>query len=82
MCTSCGNSVFPLYCLDFSVKSHQLRHTYVTNLIVKGLDPKTVQYLAGHENSKITMDVYAAVKYNTLDQLADSVNDAFEKMGF
>ena len=29
-----------------------------------GVDPKTVQYLAGHENSKTTMDIYARVKYN------------------
>jgi len=28
------------------------------------VDPKTVQYLAGHENSKVTMDIYAKVKYN------------------
>lgn len=41
---------------------HQLRHTYITNLIHAGVDPKTVQYLAGHENSKITMDIYAKVK--------------------
>ena len=33
---------------------HQLRHTYITNLIHASVDPKTVQYLAGHQNSKIT----------------------------
>ena len=43
---------------------HQLRHTYITNLIYASVDPKTVQYLAGHENSKMTMDIYAKVKYN------------------
>ena len=30
--------------------------------------PKTVQYLAGHENSKITMDIYAKAKYNRPDE--------------
>ncbi len=48
-----------LYSLDFDVTPHQLRHTYITNLIHASVDPKTVQYLAGHENSKITMDIYA-----------------------
>ena len=38
------------YTLDFNVTSHLLRHTYITNLIHEGVDPKTVQYLAGHEN--------------------------------
>ena len=53
-----------VYTLDFTVSPHQLRHTYITNLIYAGVDPKTVQYLAGHKNSKVTMDIYAKVKYN------------------
>ena len=53
-----------VYSLDFQVTPHQLRHTYITNLIYFGTDPKTVQYLAGHQHSKITMDIYAKVKYN------------------
>lgn len=48
-----------IYSIDFRVTPHMLRHTYITNLIYAGVDPKTVQYLAGHENSKITMDIYA-----------------------
>ena len=43
------------------------------------VDPKTVQYLAGHENSKITMDIYAKVKYNKPEQLAGVVNKAFSQ---
>ena len=69
-----GNVV---YSLDFPVTPHQLRHTYITNLIYKSVDPKTVQYLAGHENSKITMDIYAKVKYNKPEQLAEAVTNAF-----
>ena len=66
-----------VYSLDFHVTPHQLRHTYITNLIHASVDPKTVQYLAGHENSKITMDIYAKVKYNKPEQLAVFVNGAF-----
>lgn len=69
-----GNVV---YSLDFQVTPHQLRHTYITNLIYASVDPKTVQYLAGHENSKITMDIYAKVKYNKPEQLSAVVNLAF-----
>lgn len=47
-----------IYSLDFDVTPHQLRHTYITNLIYSSVDPKTVQYLAGHESSRITMDIY------------------------
>lgn len=68
-----------VYSLDFQVTPHQLRHTYITNLIYATVDPKTVQYLAGHENSKITMDIYAKVKYNRPQELASVVNSAFNK---
>lgn len=62
-----GRSVFP--CGEWNV--------YITNLIHSSVDPKTVQYLAGHESSKITMDIYAKVKYNKPDELAGVLTDAF-----
>ena len=71
-----GNVV---YSLDFEVTQHQLRHTYITNLIHSSVDPKTVQYLAGHESSKITMDIYAKVKYNRPDELVRAMGNAFSQ---
>ena len=67
------------YTIDFEVTPHQLRHTYITNLLYAGVDPKTVQYLAGHENSKTTMDIYAKVKYNKPEELFDVVNGALHQ---
>lgn len=66
-----------VYSLDFEVTPHQLRHTYITNLIHASVDPKTVQYLAGHESSKIAMDIYAKVKYNRPDELVGALTGAF-----
>ena len=68
-----------VYTIDFEVTPHQLRHTYITNLIAASVDPKTVQYLAGHESSKITMDIYAKVKYNKPQELAPILDDIFTK---
>lgn len=48
--------------------------------VYASVDPKTVQYLAGHENSKTIMDIYAKVKYNKLEELSDVVNAAFEQI--
>ena len=53
------------------------KYTYITNLIHSSVDPKTVQYLAGHESSKITLDIYAKVKYNRPDELAGILRGAF-----
>ena len=67
-----------VYSMDFEVTPHQLRYTYITNLLYSGVDPKTVQYLAGHENSKTTMDIYAKIKYNKPEELLSVVNAAFQ----
>lgn len=74
-----SNNGAVVYSLDFHVTPHQLRHTYITNLIYASVDPKTVQYLAGHEKSKITMDIYAKVKYNKPQQLSSIVEKAFKQ---
>lgn len=46
-----------------------------TNLIYFTVAPKTVRELAGHENSKITMDIYVRVKYNKPEQFAALANN-------
>ena len=63
--------------IDFDVHPHMLRRTYITKLIAARVDPKTVQYLAGHKHSKTTMDVYAQVMYNTPDATMPMVQKAF-----
>jgi integrase len=68
-----------VYSLDFECTPHQLRHTYITNLIYASVDPKTVQYLAGHENSKITMDIYAKAKYNRPKDVAPRLAHVFDQ---
>lgn len=65
------------YTIDFPVSPHILRHTYITNLLLAGVDVKTVQYLAGHEHAKITMDIYAHLIYNKPEDIIDKVNKAF-----
>lgn len=66
-----------VYSMDFVPTPHQLRHTYISNLLLAGTDVKTTQYLAGHENSKITLDIYAHLIYNKPEDLFEKVNRAF-----
>lgn len=66
-----------VYTIDFHVTPHQLRHTYITNLLLAGVDIKTVQALAGHEHAKITLDIYAHLTYNQPKDLISKVNMAF-----
>lgn len=71
-----------IYSIDFHLTPHQLRHTYITNLLLAGVDVKTVQALAGHEHAKITLDIYAHLTYNQPKDLISKVNMAFKNDPF
>ena len=66
-----------VYTMDFVPTPHQLRHTYITNLLLAGVDVKTVQYLAGHEHARITLDIYAHLTYNRPEDLKQKIDSAF-----
>ena len=66
------------YTIDFPVSPHISRPTYITNLILSGADLKTVQYLAGHANIKITLDIYTHLTDRSPEKLIEQVNRAFE----
>ena len=59
--------------------SHSLLAKLWLNLILLNLRRTAQRYLAGHENSKVTMDIYAKVKYNQPKELSKVVNQAFTK---
>lgn len=67
------------YTIDFDVTPHILRHTYITNLLLAGVDIKTVQYLAGHEKSKTTLDIYAHLTYNRPEEISKKICAAFSE---
>ena len=69
------NNPHVVHTIDFKVHPHKLRRTYITNLC-HATDPKTVQYLAGHEHNRTTMDTYAIVKYNRPEELLPVIDGA------
>ena len=54
------------------VTPHVLRHTFCTNMQQSGIDIKSLQYLMGHSNVSVTLDVYSHVN-------VDAVHEAFAK---
>lgn len=63
--------------LDFDVTPHQLRHTYITELILSGANIKTVQYLAGHKSVQLTLDIYTKLMANRPEDTIYAVLGAF-----
>jgi len=67
----------PEISLDFHVTPHQLRHTYITELILGGVNIKRVQYLAGHASPLITLRIYTHLMENRPEDLIEDVRKAF-----
>lgn len=67
----------PEISLDFRVTPHQLRHTYITELILAGANIRRVQYLAGHANPAITLRIYTHLMENKTEDLAAEVAKAW-----
>ncbi len=63
--------------LDYHVTPHQLRHTYITELIMAGADIKTVQYLAGHATVQLTLNIYTHLMANKPEDTVQAVALAF-----
>lgn len=47
---------------------HCLRHTFAINCIAKGMNPKTLQTLLGHNSLQMTMELYCHVLDETLKE--------------
>ena len=57
---------------DFpKVTPHVLRHTFCTNMQQAGIDIKSLQYLMGHSNVSVTLDVYTHTDYNVVKRAFD-----------
>ena len=57
------------------ITPHVCRHTYCTNMAMAGMNPKTLQYLMGHSEIGVTLDVYTHVSFeDARDELAKDEN--------
>lgn len=54
---------------------HCLRHTFATNCIAKGMRPKTLQKLLGHNSLQMTMDLYCHVLDDTLKEEMSAITE-------
>ncbi|MCL2563573.1 MAG: site-specific integrase [Oscillospiraceae bacterium] len=50
--------------------SHDLRHTFATNSVAKGVDIKTLQYIIGHAKAETLLDIYAHFSQEAWDAAA------------
>ncbi|MBQ2671186.1 MAG: tyrosine-type recombinase/integrase [Clostridia bacterium] len=56
---------------------HIFRHTYTTNLYYAGVDIKTAQYLLGHSDIKMTLEIYTHLDNKRVDESTKKLNEYF-----
>ena len=61
---------------DFTL--HELRHSFLTVAARNGIHPSVMQHLAGHTNSKITMEIYTHVNMEQKRAAMSIMQDAFK----
>lgn len=55
------------------ITPHVFRHTFCTNMANMGMDLKSLQYLMGHSDAGITMNVYTHSSYDTARESMEKI---------
>lgn len=57
------------------VSAHILRHTACTRLAESGHEPKVLQYIMGHANVSVTLDVYTYLDFTKIQEKMKAVQE-------
>ena len=62
------------------ITPHVCRHTFCTNMVNAGMDVKVLQYIMGHSEIDVTLNIYTHMSYDRaaaqMIELVDGVKDA------
>ena len=47
---------------------HVCRHTFCSNMAKSGMNPKTLQYIMGHSDIGVTLNVYTHIGFDDAEQ--------------
>ncbi len=61
------------------ITPHICRHTYCTNMALSGISAKTLQYLMGHSDISITLNVYTHIKFDDAQKEVELVHQRQQK---
>ena len=55
------------------ITPHVARHTFCSNMAKSGVNPKKLQYIMGHANVSITLDVYTHLDFSQIQKKMEAV---------
>ncbi len=62
------------------LRTHDLRHAYISWALAAGSDPKAVQESAGHASGAMTIDVYGHTLPGRLEAVAEAIDPMIRKL--
>ena len=63
------------------ITPHICRHSYCTNMANSGMNPKTLQYLMGHSDVSVTLNIYTHTGYDDAKKRTCQVERSKERTG-
>ena len=57
------------------VSAHILRHTACTRLVESWLESKVLQYIMGHANVSVTLDIYTHLDFTKIQEKMEAVQE-------
>lgn len=58
---------------------HVCRHTFCSNMAKSGMNPKTLQYIMGHSDISVTLNVYTHLNYDDAEEEMQKVVESSSK---
>lgn len=62
------------------ITPHVCRHTYCTNMANSGMNPKTLQYLMGHSDISVTLNIYTHTGYDDAKKELSRLKEARDEL--
>ena len=59
-----------------AITPHVCRHTFCSNMVKSGMNPKTLQYIMGHSDISVTLNTYTHLNFDDAQAEFDRVQEA------
>ena len=56
-----------------TITPHVCRHTFCSIMAKSGMNPKTLQYIMGHSDISVTLNIYTHLKYEDVEKEVDRI---------
>ena len=68
-----------IFFVPYLTRPHVCRHTFCSNMAKSGMNPKTLQYIMGHSDIAVTLNVYTHLGYEDAEEEMQKVTEISSK---